>query len=155
MTTRRGTAGSGLSGQRGFTVLELVVGVGLVVMVMGISSPVFSTIRNHYVLDGVSRQIAMEISKARMQAIAQNRTVRLRLDTSRSYVVEASEDGSNFEAVAGPVALPSGVVLSNGNTGTPRFNRQGVAPNSTTISVIGSAGSKTISTSLLGRVTRS
>ncbi len=115
----------------------------------------FSTIRNSYVLDGTSRQIAMEISRARMQAIAQNRTVRLRFDTAHSYVVESSEDGANFEPVGNSVPLPSGVAVSSGNGGLPSFNRQGIAPSSTTISVVSPAGVKTIQTSSLGRVNRS
>lgn len=139
----------------GFTLLELLVAVGLMTVVLGVATPMISTIRNRYVLDGASRQIAMEISRARMQAIAQGRTVRLRLDTANSYVIEASEDGTNFEPISDSFILPAGVAVTAGYTGSPRFNRQGMAPASTTLSVVSPAGTKMIQTSALGRVTRS
>ncbi len=153
--TRNVQGKQGNLGDRGFTLLELVVGIGLIAVVLGISTPMMSTIRSSYVLDGASRQLAMEIGKARIQAIAQNRTVRLRLPSAGSYVLESSEDGANFEAIGEPISLPAGVAIANGNSGLPRFNRQGLAPNSTTISVVNPAGTKTIQTTPLGRVTRS
>lgn len=155
MTTAKGKAGKGVSGQRGFTLLELVVGVGLLTVVLGVSTPAFSSLRSRYVLDGASRQLAMEITKARMQAIAQNRTVRLRLTGPRTYVLEASQDGATWVGVSGPTSLPAGIGLTSGSTGTPRFNRQGLAPSSTTISVANRAGTKSIQTSVVGRVRRS
>jgi prepilin-type N-terminal cleavage/methylation domain-containing protein len=144
----------GLRDRRGFTLLELLVAVGVLAIAMGVSTPMLSRVRSHYVLDGVSRQIALEISKARMQAISQNRTVRLQLG-SNSYVIECSADGAAFEPIADPVVLPAGVEFAVGDGGLPRFNRQGMAPNSTTISLSSPAGVKTIRTSALGRVTRS
>lgn len=134
--------------------MELLVGVSLVGIVVGVSTPMLSRVRHHYVLDGVSRQIALDISKARMQAISQNRTVRLQLG-SNSYLLEGSEDGSVFEPITNPVALPTGVQMDVGDGGLPRFNRQGLAPNSTSISLSSPAGVKTIRTTALGRVTRS
>lgn len=143
------------SRQAGFTLLELVVGLGLMAVVLGISSPAISTLRTRYILDGASRQVAMEISKARMQAIAQNRTVRFRLIGSRTYVLEESEDGAKFQAIGNPIVLPSGIAMSTGSNGFPRFNRQGMAPSSTVVFVGNGAGQKTIQVSALGRVTRS
>lgn len=155
MKTRKDIQRAARAPQRGFTLLELLVGIGLIAIVLGISTPMLSVIRSNYVLDGTSRQLAMEITKARMQAIAQNRTVRLRLDSPNVYYLESSEDGSNFAPITAPVFLPTGVAIVTGSGGTPQFNRQGMAPTSTTISVVNPAGTKIIRTSALGRVTRS
>ena len=155
MTKRYTTIKKEVLDQRGFSVIELFVALMLLGIAAGILSPNIASIRSHHAHEGVSRQIAMEISKARMQAIAQNRTIRIRFDGTSSYVLESSEDGRIFEALGDPIVLPTGIQLSNGDTGLPRFNRRGVAPYSTTIVVNSSAGSSTIQTSLLGRVTRS
>lgn len=139
----------------GFTLLELLVGVGLVAVVLAVSTPMFSAVRSRYVLDGASRQIAMEIARARMQAISQGRNVRMRFDSANSYVIEASEDGTNFVPISETIVLPAGIAVTAGNTGSPRFNRQGMAPSSTTLSVASPAGTKLIQTSAIGRVSRS
>ncbi len=149
MSNRKEARGNG-----GFTILELIVVIGLTGVVMGLSSPALTAIRGHYQLDGASRQMAMEISKARMQAIAQNRTIRLRLASGNSYVFESSEDGTSYEQLGEVIPLPDGISVMNGSSGVPRFNRQGITPSTTSIIVIGSAGHKTITTSKLGRVNR-
>lgn len=155
MTNRNGKGVGAISAQRGFTLLELVVGLGLMAVILGVSTPAISTMRSRYVLDGASRQLAMEISKARMQAIAQNRTMRIRMTGPRTYVVESSENGSTWQASGESVTLPYGVGVWFGTSGMPRFNRQGLAPASTTIFIANRAGTKTIQTSMVGRVTRS
>ena len=139
---------------RGFTVLEMVVSLAMTGIVLGIASPAINELRREYQLEGYARRISNEITAARMQAIAQNRTVRLRTTSLYKYVVEASDDGTNFTQVGGAVSLPSGMLLLQGSGGGPKFNRQGTATSTSYLYLVNSAGLQTIQTSRLGHVSR-
>jgi prepilin-type N-terminal cleavage/methylation domain-containing protein len=155
MATSRIRNSFGPHGSGGFTVLEMLVSMALVGIVLAIASPAITELRNQYQLDGFSRQVAMQVSKARMQAIAQNRTVRLRTATLESYVIEASEDGLTFTPMSDPIFVPDGLLLFHGSTGAPAFNRQGMAPAVTKLYVYNGRDLKIIETTRLGRVSRS
>jgi prepilin-type N-terminal cleavage/methylation domain-containing protein len=136
--------------QRGFTLMEMLVAIGLMLVVSAIATPVASTIFNRYEFTSTVEQLAFEIARARMQAVGQNTPVRIRLTTG-GYVREFDALNNNVWAQSeAPVVLPSGITATGG---TPVFNRNGIAPQTTNIIVSGNGQQRTIRTSVVGRVT--
>ena len=142
-----------LRAQLGVTVGELIAVVGLCSLLSAAMVPVASVIVSHHRLQAASRQLSFEVARARMQAVGQNVFVRIRLVGTDQYVRERSADGTTFVGDGPPVSLPAGQQVTAGETGTPVFNRQGLAATSTTLFVSGPAGHKTLSINVLGRVT--
>jgi prepilin-type N-terminal cleavage/methylation domain-containing protein len=136
----------------GFSLIELLVGIGLACVLAGVSVPVASSLMANYQLNCAADRVAFEIARARMQAVGQNVFVRLRVEGS-SLVRERSQDGATYE-VDGVVELPDGVEIGTGEEGYgPTFSRSGLAPHGTTMVVANRMGKKTLYTSVLGRVT--
>jgi Tfp pilus assembly protein FimT len=139
--------------QLGVTVGELIAVVGLCSLLSAAMVPVASVIIGHHRLEAASRQLSFEVARARMQAVGQNVFVRIRLIGTDQYVRERSADGVTFVDDGLSVSPPAGQQVTAGETGTPVFNRQGLAPAGTTLFVSGPAGRHTLSISVLGRVT--
>lgn len=138
--------------QRGFTLGELIVVIGMVGVISAAMAPMASTIVGHHRLQAATRQLSFEVSRARMQAVGQNVFIRLALVDPTHYVLERSTDGVTYVADGAAVRLPRGQTVVAGPTGLPGFNRQGLAPTSTTLVIRGPAGEHTLSISVLGRV---
>lgn len=137
--------------QSGFSLLEVMVGMGLVVVLGGISTPVASEYMKSYRLVGATDRVANEIRRARMQAIGQNLFVRIRIDDNH-IGREVSTDGVTFAADGPAAALPDSVSVTLGRGGSPTFNRNGIAPASSTIYLNTDEGIKSVYTNILGRV---
>lgn len=73
----------------GFTLLELIVALAIFSILAAIAIPTWSTLIPTYSLNGAARQIQSELSRIKMQAIAENVTFRLAFsDTADNYTVE-------------------------------------------------------------------
>jgi hypothetical protein len=139
--------------QRGVTLGELIAVVALCSIVSAALVPAAAIVIGHHRLQAATRQLSFDIARARMQAVGQNVFVRIRLVSPTQYVRERSADGATFVADGPAIPLPDGQQVAAGDTGTPLFNRQGLAATSTTLIVSGPAGQHTLSISVLGRVT--
>jgi prepilin-type N-terminal cleavage/methylation domain-containing protein len=64
----------------GFTLVELMVVVGLVGVMAGIAIPEITAGMRRYAVTSASQQIASAIRTARFQAVSQNRTMRVRFN---------------------------------------------------------------------------
>lgn len=139
--------------QAGYTFIELLVVIMLASLMMLIGVPNMVGIAERYRLVGAANELAMEVSRARLQAIAQNASVQLN-GTSSSFHREIDPGGQGFSLVPGSeITLPRGVTLS-ASPGLPLvFDRKGLAAQATTFSVMSGAGTKTVSVNLIGRVT--
>lgn len=131
-----------------------MVGVGLLSVVSAVAVPVTGDLLGMYQLRTSTDQLGFEISRARMQAIAQNVFVRLRIDGNQ-YVRERSSDGVSFVADDAAVTLPSGLTVTVSVGGSPMFNRSGLTPTATTITIAKGNQSKTIQVNVVGRVSMS
>ncbi len=138
--------------ESGFSLTELLVAIGLMTIVSAVALPSASEFLTQYQLQSASDQLAVEISRARMQAVGQNLFVRIRVEED-GYVRERSNDGTTYIADDVYMALPAGVTIGTDATGSPSFNRNGLAPIATTITVSNECGQKVIHTNILGRVT--
>lgn len=138
-------------GNKGFSLLELLVVLGLTMVVALIAAPATSELRNHYRLRATADQITGEISKARMHAVGQGVFTRVRF-TDGGYVVESSEDGSTYTTTAPPFALPAGMSIEASN---PTFGRTGLASSPVHIFLEQNNSRTTLFVNVLGRVTES
>lgn len=67
--------------ERGFTVTELLVVIGIIAVLAAIAIPAFSTLVPNYHLKAAARTIYSDMQMARLQAIKQNTFVSLRFTT--------------------------------------------------------------------------
>ena len=147
---------SAIARQAGYTVGELIVGIAIATSLAGTAAPMASVLLNQHRLATTTRRLGFEIARARMEAVGQNVFVRIVLVGTSQYKRERSTDsGATWAAEDQPISLPAGFTLAAGETGTPRFDRQGMAQASTTITVRGPRGQQTLAINLLGRVTTS
>jgi type II secretory pathway pseudopilin PulG len=138
--------------QRGFTLMEMLVGVSTMMVLGLIATPAATTYFQRYQLTAATEQLAFEIHRARMQAVGQNRFVRIRVSAGE-YVREESTNGITYVASDAPVDLPPGLDISAGDAGGPRFNRNGLATGTTYITISRGDDQKVVRTNLVGRVT--
>lgn len=138
--------------QRGFTLMEMLVGVSTMMVLGLVATPVATTYFQRYQLTAAVEQFAFEVTRARMQAVGQNRFVRVRV-TADGYVREQSTNGITYTAADVPVDMPDGVNISAGSDGGPRFNRNGLATVTTYVTIARGSDYKVVKTNLVGRVT--
>jgi len=151
----KGTTAMRLRQNKGFTLLDTITAVALGGVVMAMAAPAASRLLNQYRLRGAASQIAFELTRARMQAVAQNKYVRVRFPGDGTYVLETSQDGGNYAAYTEAIDLPDGVSLAEGGNISMTFNRQGFVQNNTSLVIHNSNGQRTISMNSIGKVTES
>lgn len=139
----------------GYTLGELMTVIALSAVVAATAVPTASTILKHQLLTTTTRRLAFEISRARMEAVGQNAFVRITLVGTDHYIRERSTDGLTYAPIDSPISLPSGFTVLATDGATPRFDRQGLAPASTRLTVRGPYGERTVYINVLGRVTTS
>lgn len=134
---RLGRSSRGLDRSRrnsggGFSILELLVALGLVSVVSLVAVPEASQLFRQYQFAVAVNQLAADLSIARLQAVAQSRFVRVRFLGSSSYVIERSSDGVSFTQYGATIPLPSRI----GGSGTgPTFDRSGLPNQAVTMSL--------------------
>jgi Tfp pilus assembly protein FimT len=129
---------------------EALVALAISGIVCLIAVPSASSYMRQYRLVGATDQIAFDIARARMQAIAQNVFVRIRFQDPGHYVRERSTDGITYALDDVSSVLPSGITAPEAPTTI--FNRNGVAAAATTVLVTDGRTTKRIDTNILGRL---
>jgi Tfp pilus assembly protein FimT len=132
--------------------MEMLVGVSTMMVLSMVAAPVAKTYLQRYQLTATAEQLAFEIHRARMQAVGQNLFVRIRVANGQ-YVREQSSAGVTYTASDEVVDLPDGLTISAGTAGGPRFNRNGIANATSTITISRGDDHKIVKTNLVGRVT--
>ncbi|MGH9785777.1 MAG: pilus assembly FimT family protein [Terriglobia bacterium] len=100
---RHGSMGA-RHGERGFTLVELVIVVAIALIVSAMAVPQFVTIRRNYRSLGDSRNIHSEIVLAKMRAAANFTRARARFDlNARSYRLEIWNRATNVWATEGGI----------------------------------------------------
>jgi prepilin-type N-terminal cleavage/methylation domain-containing protein len=136
---------------KGFTFIEMLVTASVLVVATAIAVPSAVRLLAQYELSSAANDVAFEISRAKMQAVAQNNFVRLVVSggTVLRRQTATSSTGS-WTNVTSFVKLPRSASASG--TG-PTFNRNGLASSDGSIVVRNGAGAKTVEYNILGRVT--
>ena len=109
--------------ERGFTVMELMVVVGLMAIISAIAMPSFISWLPSYRLSAGARQVAGDLQLARMKAISQNTTYRLNFISGTQYRLEKD---AGFTLESGPFTLPVGITASPTGA-TSEFQSRGTA----------------------------
>ena len=94
---------------RGFTVIELLSVIGIMLIITAIATPSFYYWLPKYRLSAGARQVAADFQLARMKAISQNTTYRLNFINGTQYQFERD---AGFTLESGPFTLPDGITAS-------------------------------------------
>lgn len=141
----------------GFTVLELMVAVGIAMVVLGIAVPSLLTWLPTLRLSSAARQVATDLQVARMKAISQNTKFRLSfvgsIPGATSYNVEKDNGTGTFVTESGPFSLPDGITVSSASTAS-KFQPRGTVDAASTITLRNvNSEVKTVQVAVVGRVT--
>jgi Tfp pilus assembly protein FimT len=129
----------------------MVVALSIAGVVASMAVPSSGALLDRYRFSSALSQFKMDVTRARMQAIGQNRFVRIKSKSS-GYVREVSTDGVSYTQVGATEELPKGVAIQFGSYGGPAFNRQGIASTATVMVISNSQGWKVVVVNVLGRL---
>ncbi len=134
--------------ERGFTVMELAVVIGLMAVISAIAMPSFISWLPSYRLSAGARQVAADLQLARMKAISQNTIYRLNFISGTQYQLEKD---AGFTLESGPFTLPEGITASP--TGpTSVFQPRGTASPTNTITISNGSATRVVCVKTVGRV---
>lgn len=137
----------------GFSLVELIVTMELFILSALIAVPKLNGFHAEYQLLSASNQIAFDIVRARMQAVGQNRYVRLRMISGTQYVREISADKGVTWGGAVTTTLPRRVTALT-TTARVQFDNRGIATLANPVTLDNALRQrKTVVTNTVGRVT--
>jgi prepilin-type N-terminal cleavage/methylation domain-containing protein len=137
--------------QNGFTLTEILVTIAVMLIAAAIAVPNAARLVASYQLYAAANDVAFEISRAKMQAVAQNQFVQLTVrEGTLLYRQTKSSSTASWTDAAGFVKLPHSTSASGVG---PTFDRNGLASSAGMIVVRNGVGSKAIAYNILGRVT--
>lgn len=128
----------------GFTVLELMVAVGIAMVVLGIAVPSLLTWLPSLRLSSAARQVATDLQVARMKAISQNASYTVSFNTSNSTY---SFTGTSRDVVQEYPGITISSVSAN-----PVFTPRGTASTTGNVTLSNGTATKQIQVSTVGRV---
>ncbi|MCY3954409.1 MAG: GspH/FimT family pseudopilin [Nitrospira sp.] len=140
----------------GYTLTELMIVLGILAVVLGLSGMWLSSQLPHYRLNGAVRQIRADLLAARAQAVKQGNEVRVLFTDSQHYDI-LDDDNNNGRADPGEAVEPrsileefAGVTIESNNN--PIFYPRGTASSLATVRVSNVSGEKAITIGITGRV---
>jgi len=95
----------------GFSIVELVVTLGLASALAGISILSHNALRPSLDLTTATRQIVMDLQAARMRAVARNTNHRIVFSAGAGSYRLQRQSGSAYDDEGAPIALPSGITI--------------------------------------------
>jgi Tfp pilus assembly protein FimT len=132
---------------RGITVMELMVVIGVAATVMAIAMPNFLSMLPRLRLSDAARQIATDLQQIRMRAIAQNIPHQIAFSTS-TYVLQRCNGACTNDS--GNIELPPGITVT-----TPvaaQFEPRGTAAAAATIALSNGSSSTWVCVRAVGRI---
>lgn len=128
----------------GFTVLELMVAMGIAMVVLGIAIPNFLSWLPTLRLSAAARQVASDLQVARMKAISQNAAYTVTFNTTDSTY--------NFTGTSRDVVQEYPGITISSAPANPVFTPRGTASTTGTITLSNGTATKSIVVSTVGRV---
>ncbi len=118
--------------QSGFTVVELLTVIGIMMIITAIATPSFYYWLPTYRLSAGARQVSADLQLARMKAISQNTSYWLNFINDRQYQLEKVAG----TAESGPFTLPDGIEVTNATPfNTSVFQSRGTSSGAQTITL--------------------
>lgn len=137
-----------ISSPKGFTLSELITILAIVGTLAVISMPHYQSFMAQRRLNGATRQVASDLTAARMQAITMNRDVHAEFSTaySHQYTLDSTVTPltKNIQATYYDVTVKSSIT-------SVIFHPDGASSN-LVIKVLNTIGEKTITISRIGRI---
>ncbi len=144
------------SSQRGLTLTELLIVVGIMGMVIIMTQGWLASQLPKWRLNGAVRQIVSDLQAAKMKAVVEHNRQRIFFPDDRHYVI-LDDDNNNGRMDAGEKqevrdiqADFRDVTVSTSNN--PSFWPRGTATNLASITLLNAAGSRKVTISITGRV---
>jgi Tfp pilus assembly protein FimT len=100
-----------MANTHGFSILELVVALGLASALAGISVLGHNAVRPSLDLLTATRQIVMDLQATRMRAVARNSNHRIVFSEGGSNYRLQRQSGGAYNDEGAPIALPSGITI--------------------------------------------
>ncbi len=121
--------GQRFKGERGFTIIQVLITVTLVAVVSTFGVMAIGAARASFRLSGSSRELAGYLEKARSNAIRRNDATSVTILNATSYTVTMDSDGDGAVETR-TITLQDGVIFDNGSIGTSAvFDWRGRVPN--------------------------
>ena len=140
----------------GYTLTELMIVLGILAVVLGLSGTWLASQLPQYRLNGAVRQIRADLLAARAQAVRQGNEVRIFFTDPEQYDI-LDDDNNNGRADPGEAVESrsiledfAGVEIQSNNN--PIFHPRGTASSLATVTVSNASGEKAITISITGRV---
>jgi prepilin-type N-terminal cleavage/methylation domain-containing protein len=137
-----------LRDREGFTLIRLLVTIGILGILLAAASPNIASVTRIYGVRSAARQVYSELQNTRMSAVSENRSYTFTVDGGgASYSI-----GPTGATVSKPLdAASQGVTISAPNALT--FTSTGTASSTATVTITNSAGDTTgVAVSPAGRV---
>ena len=140
----------------GYTLTELMIVLGILAVVLGLSGTWLASQLPQYRLNGAVRQIRADLLGARAQAVRQGNEVRIFFTDPQQYDI-LDDDNNNGrvdpgEAVEARSILEDFAGVAIESNRNPIFNPRGTASSFGTITVSNASGEKKITIAITGRV---
>lgn len=136
-----------LRGSEGFSLGEVLTGIGLFGILAAIAVPKFSSALPGLRLTDGARQIATDLQQLRMKAIAQTIPHQIVFSTT-TYKLQRCNGTCTDDS--GNIALPTGITATA--SATPQFQARGTASAAATITVTNGTTSKYVCIKTVGRI---
>jgi len=138
-----------IANERGFTLVELLIGAMIISIMGAFAAPQFGSTLRAYRLNGATKVIWGDLHKARLMAIKENRTIKVEFP-SGAYEIKRGTDEVVFRRdltndFPGITVSISGGTISFGGTGT-------AGGGSKTVQVQNATGSKSFTILTTGRI---
>jgi len=156
--TSQGTPRGFIAGEGGYSLVMMVLSLQVMIVVGLLAVPKLGTYMQQYRLIGSSGQLEFEINRARMQAVGQNKDVRIKFQGTTPYTQYARQTlvgGTWTTEAGGTINLPIGVTATaSPSDGNIQFDHRGMATSNSTITMTNNVQkTKTVTTNVIGRVT--
>ncbi len=110
---------------RGFTILEVLVGITILTILVGIAIPAWNELVPGVNLNSAAGQLYTDLNSARLRAMSQYRRVRIGFNSATSYTLEKEQTpgAADYLALGGAKNLPAGITATA--AGTVIFDSRG------------------------------
>lgn len=134
----------------GFTVLELMVAIGIAATVLSVAVPSFLTWLPTLRLSSAARQVATDLQVARMKAISRNTSYTVNFTPSTGAYTFTPGTGTDTDSRDVGQLYP-GITISSVSA-NPVFTPRGTASTTGTVTLSNGTATKQVQVSTVGRV---